>query len=407
MAAEACECLVLYKVFCVLVTMFSENLRKKFLMKPQEHGSNSFDEGRLRGVEDAKNFSAVTEEDEEADKVSEAQSADTEVDDSIDLHEDETRVWLKRIGLLEYAQLPWSAWQQNKFAEEQIKHLRGNSGYITEDKEVTTKLVAEVFKLPNQQGAKLKKITDTIMKGEFGPPEGTRAYYMVRNADKMRSKHLFWYLDKVCLLAKTAYMSKEAFAPLWNAERGVRVDWASFLFERLQIAEIKDKRWSPSLTKLVPYLGAIFSHVLQVPVGPVITQLKEAKKRKLEYGSLAGPKMKAPNPITWATPECSDTAVQGGACKLLNLPFGSNVPQLGQKSKLFTFIPSKLGEKPDEQKPFSSVYKPMQSQSWGNFNLQSVFTAHETINSLAELGRFINNQEAMVVSLESQKVSSE
>lgn len=44
------------------------------------------------------------------------------------------------------------------------------------------------------------------MKGEFGPPQGARGYYMVRNAEKPRSTHLFWYLDKICLLAKTAYM---------------------------------------------------------------------------------------------------------------------------------------------------------------------------------------------------------
>lgn len=186
--------------------------------------------------------------------------------------------------------------------------MRENKGLIIKDKEVTPKLVAEVFKLANKQGAKVKNITDSIMKGEFGSPEGSRAYYMVRNADKMRSKHLFWYLDKVCLLAKTSYMSKEAFAPLWNAERGVSIDWASFLFERLQIAEIRDKWRSPSLTKLVPYLGGIFSHVLQVPMGPVVAQSEKAKKQKWEYESPSSSKMKPTNRITWVTPECSESA---------------------------------------------------------------------------------------------------
>lgn len=101
--------------------MFSENLRKKFLMKPQEQGSDIMAQARsmkvaLEELKTPRVSAQVTEEDEEADKVSEAQSADTEADDSINLHEDETRVWLKQIGLLEYVQLPWSAWQQNTFA---------------------------------------------------------------------------------------------------------------------------------------------------------------------------------------------------------------------------------------------------------------------------------------------------
>ena len=133
---------------------------------------------------------------------------------------------------------------------------------------MTPLLVAEVFKLPMQTAPKLRKISDSIMKMEFGPPQGARGYYMVKNVEKLQSTNLFWYLDKICLLAKTSYMSKEAFAPLWNAEREVKIDWASFLFERMQISEIKDKRRSPSVTKLVPYLGGIFGHVLQVlPVG--------------------------------------------------------------------------------------------------------------------------------------------
>ena len=156
----------------------------------------------------------------------------------------------------------------------------------------------------------MKKITDSAMRGEFGPPEGSRSYFMVRNVDKVRCKHLFWYLDKICLLAKTAYMSKEAFAPLWNAEHGVSIDWATFLFDRMQIGEIRDKRRSPALSKLVPYLGGIFSYVLQVPVGPGVAHSDKVKKRKLEYESPSTSKVKPLNRIAWVTPECSETAAQ-------------------------------------------------------------------------------------------------
>ena len=94
---------------------------------------------------------------------------------SIDVFEDETKVWLQRIGLYKFAQLPWTAWQQNTYAKRQLQCLRDNKGFITEDQEVTPKLITEVFRLPNKQTGKLKKITDSTMKGKFGPPEGTRS----------------------------------------------------------------------------------------------------------------------------------------------------------------------------------------------------------------------------------------
>ena len=63
-----------------------------------------------------------------------------------------------------------------------------------------------------------------------------------------------------------------------NAEFALNVQ--HFLYERLQITKIQDKRRSPSITKLVPYLGGIFSHVLRVPIGPTVTVMKDGKKKK-------------------------------------------------------------------------------------------------------------------------------
>ncbi|MCO5600240.1 hypothetical protein L7F22_054350 [Adiantum nelumboides] len=333
--------------------------------------------------------------DDEVDE--EAQSDETELIEGLDLHDEETKVWLQRIGLYEFAHLPWEEWQQNTYAEQQMQCLRDNKGYITEDTEVTTKMVAEVFKLPNKQGAKLRKMTDSIMKGEFGPPEGTRSYYMVRNADKLRCRHLFWYLEKICLLAKTSYMSKEAFMPIWNAERGVAVDWAGILFDRMQIAEARDKRRSPSLTKLVPYLGAIFSYVLQVPMGSVVYP-EVTKRRKLEYEFPSGSKMKTINQIEWVASESSKSEVQPVDSKFMfsSLP---KISQSGHKPKVFTFRPGKVEEKIDVGKPVFNMAKSFISPTRSQDSLPGIFSAQEAVNSLAELGRFINNQEAMILTM--------
>lgn len=92
----------------------------------------------------------------------------------------------------------------------------------------------------------MKKMTDAIMKAEFQQPKGTHAYYMVRNCDKRRVSHLNWYLDKACLLAKATYMFKEAFAPLYAVKRGIKIDWATWVLDRTQLGEIKDKRRMPT-----------------------------------------------------------------------------------------------------------------------------------------------------------------
>ena len=202
-------------------------------------------------------------------------------------------------------------------------------------------------------------------------------------------------------------MSKEAFAPLWNAERGVFIDWATFLFERLQIAEIRDKRRSPSLSKLVPYLGGIFSYVLQVPVGLGIAHVDKANKRKLEYKSPLSSKMKPSNRITWVTPECSETAAQSGVSKSIVFPSVPKVSQAVNKAKVFTFNPSKVEDKFEAMKQYPANVKPLQSQNWAHVNLAGIFNAQEAVNSLSELGRFINNQEAMLRSLEGGKAKTE
>ena len=149
---------------------------------------------------------------------------ETESEEVLDVYDQDAKSWLRRIGLLEYARLPWQLWRDSPNAEVQLAHIKTKKGWLTDKLQVSVQLFADVFKLPHVQMQKLKKISDSVMRSEFGPSEGTRNYFMVRNCPKDRAVSFFWYLDKVCLLAKSAYMSKEAFMPLYHAERGVKVD---------------------------------------------------------------------------------------------------------------------------------------------------------------------------------------
>ncbi|MCO5558666.1 hypothetical protein L7F22_012252 [Adiantum nelumboides] len=165
----------------------------------------------------------VEVESNDSDSKSYQGSGDTAVA-AFDPNKEETQVWLKRIGLYEFACLPWHAWAENDFAEQQWNMIKEGKGLIARDVRLTPKLVSKVFKiLYLSVPAKGMKVTDSQMKGEFGNPIGAKLYYMVRNAGGIRATNLFCYLEKVCILQKTAYMSKEAFAPLYQAEQGVKV----------------------------------------------------------------------------------------------------------------------------------------------------------------------------------------
>ena len=179
-----CKSSVCSTSFCTFIRMFSDSLKRKFLMLQPEQSSEVMAQTRsmkvvLEELQTPKVFVKHVEDDEEGEVGSEGHSAEIKVDEGMDVCKEETKVWLQRIGLWDFAQLPWEAWQQNAYGERQMQCLRENKGFITEDTEVTPKLIAEVFHLPNKQAGKLKKITDSMMKGEFGFPEGTRSYYMV------------------------------------------------------------------------------------------------------------------------------------------------------------------------------------------------------------------------------------
>lgn len=73
-----------------------------------------------------------------------------------------------------------------------------------------------------------------MMKAKSKPPKGTHNYYMVHNVEPRFQIHFKWYLDKVCLLVKSNYMSKKLFAPPFTVEQGIVVDCTLFFLEKLE-----------------------------------------------------------------------------------------------------------------------------------------------------------------------------
>ena len=86
-------------------------------------------------------------------------------------------------------------------------------------------------------------------------------------------------MEKVYLLMKFDYMSKESYAPLVAAEsRGV-ISWATILYDKIMVEiGVKDKRKAQVKSKLGPYLKALFEAV-QTDSEPCSSEIRETKVR--------------------------------------------------------------------------------------------------------------------------------
>ncbi|MCO5548972.1 hypothetical protein L7F22_002436 [Adiantum nelumboides] len=132
--------------------MFFDALRKPTGARQQEFASAAMTQTRSMKVAMAelvrprRDSMHNVEESEGAEWGGEDAVEELEVDENFDVHDKDTEVWLRRVGLYDYACLPWALWEKNEFAEQQLCHLRENAGYIMEEKDVSPKLVAEVFK---------------------------------------------------------------------------------------------------------------------------------------------------------------------------------------------------------------------------------------------------------------------
>ncbi|MCO5583597.1 hypothetical protein L7F22_037510, partial [Adiantum nelumboides] len=171
--------------------------------------------------------------------------------------------WLKRIGLLDYALLPWAHWRFTTQIGMIMAQLLEFNGLVGHGVYLSASLVAKVFDLPEGLDNTVDKASEEDMDGEFGKGEGSRNYFILKNVQNQeRLQQIKWFLERVMLLVKLDYISRENYAILSWAEKGRRFGWATMLYERIH-SEIfsKERKRVQRSTKVGPLITAIYMHV--------------------------------------------------------------------------------------------------------------------------------------------------
>ena len=130
--------------------------------------------------------------------------------------------WLKELSMHDFAQLPWERYTQNIYGPTQLSVLQTTqkaNSVIGTEKEITIEFFVEHFLLPNIGETTWEKATDNVMQAEFGKSETTRGYYVLKKvANNNRRNQLTWMMERIFLLVKLDYMSRETFGCIMAAE---------------------------------------------------------------------------------------------------------------------------------------------------------------------------------------------
>ncbi|KAI5067629.1 hypothetical protein GOP47_0018157 [Adiantum capillus-veneris] len=165
---------------------------------------------------------------------------------------------LTKIGLLNYAQLPWKQWKHNPTVSSFLLHIQRTKGNICGGYWLTPELVGAIFKLHVQEDNQIPKATDDMMGTEFGQPQGDRNYYPIgRIQDPHRNQQIKWFVERVCVLVKLEYISKENYAILRATEQGRKIGWANLLYIRLNTKLYQKKKRKDRTSKIGPFLTAL------------------------------------------------------------------------------------------------------------------------------------------------------
>lgn len=114
--------------------------------------------------------------------------------------------------------------------------------------------------LPNEGETTWDKATDVLMRAEFGNAEQTWGYYVLKRVpDDNRRLQLTWMMERIFLLVKLDYMSRDTFGCIVAAEAGVKVNWAYVLHSRF-VMDVRslDKRKQSGVLKISPFLCRMF-----------------------------------------------------------------------------------------------------------------------------------------------------
>ena len=113
------------------------------------------------------------------------------------------------------------------------------------------------------------------MKKEFGSPEGTRSYYMVRKVqDAGRRKQLVWLMERMFFIVKTTYMSRDNYGLIAAAELGEKVNWAYLLHNRFHSEIFGSDKRKQGGSKIAPMLSLLFEHARQNVLALKLSSMK-------------------------------------------------------------------------------------------------------------------------------------
>ena len=140
-----------------------------------------------------------------------------------------------------------------------------------------------------------ERSTEGMMKREFGSPEGTRSYYMVRKVkDATRRKQLIWLMERMFFIVKTTYMSRDNYGLIAAAETGTKVNWAFLLHNRFHAEVLGSDKRKQGGTKLAQMLSILFedarenklaiklSTIKSTPVVKAVVTTKREKKQQVD-----------------------------------------------------------------------------------------------------------------------------
>ena len=129
------------------------------------------------------------------------------------------------------------------------------------EQEMSVDFFEQVFHVPNDGVISWERSTEGMMKHEFGSPEGTRSYYMIRKVkDNTRWKQLTWLMERMFFILKTTYMSRDNYGLIAVAEIGTKVNWAFLLHNRFHSEVFGSDKRKQGGNKLAQMLSVIFEH---------------------------------------------------------------------------------------------------------------------------------------------------
>ena len=110
-------------------------------------------------------------------------------------------------------------------------------------------------------------------------------------SDSNRRLQLTWFMERVLLLVKLDYMSRDNFGLILAAEQGVKFNWAFILHSRF-VMDVRgvDKRKQRGVNKIAPFLFKMFSYAnrnsitLILPRGHTAVKAGKGKKAQPSAG---------------------------------------------------------------------------------------------------------------------------